>query len=146
MPVVSLQLDAATNTAHVRMRGDVRATDVLATINTLYHEPRFDRGMKVFFDMRQARVAMSPQEVREVVTFASAQRDRRPGGRVAVVTDRDADYGMVRIAQVYLEEVQIELMVFRVAEEAKQWLEGEGDYQPQWPRKRAVSDEGEKAG
>ena len=146
MAAISIQIDSSRGWASITLRGEVRKVDVIAALDTLYHEPRFHSGMSELWDVRHGEAILSPLELTDIVYFVSQHTDKRGKGRTAVVTGRDVDYGMARIGQVHVEEHEIELMVFRALDEAERWLEGEGEYRPQFPS-AGQSDESEsKAG
>jgi hypothetical protein len=96
-------------------------------MDQLYSDPQFQPGMKVLWDARDARPDVTADDVRWIVHFVARHREARGKGRSAVVTGRDVDYGMARIAQVHLEPLPIELAVFRELEEAERWLESGSD-------------------
>lgn len=89
--------------------------------------------MSELWDLRNAEAMLSSEELPEIVAFVSQHIERRGKGRTAVVTGCDVDYALARIAQFHVEELGIELMVFRELDEAERWLKGEGEYRAQFP-------------
>jgi hypothetical protein len=113
--------------AVVTGRGDLELDDVVAALDQLYSDAQFQPDMKLLWDLRDARTAVTAGDVRSIVHFVSQHREARGEGKSAVVMGRDVDYGMARVAQVHLEPLGIELAVFRELEEAEQWLESGND-------------------
>jgi hypothetical protein len=123
--VISIAFHPARERAAVTGRGDLAASDIAQAAERLYHDPQFRSGMSTLLDLRGARPAVTSGDVRTIVSFVSKNLEIRGRGRCAVVTGREVDYGMARIAQAHLEGVGIELMVFRELEAAEQWLDWE---------------------
>jgi hypothetical protein len=128
------------------MRGEVSPQDISVTMEMLFDESHLSAGVHVLWDLRNARISVLPKQIPSIISTVSERLGAGWRGRSAVVTNRDVDYGTVRVAQVYLEDLGIELMVFRAMAEAEQWLAGEGDYQSQWPATRPARDNDTRAG
>lgn len=80
----------------------------------------------VLFDLSQGTIAKIDIEVFMQELDVAAQSDvRRAGGKTAVVTAKDVDYGLARLYQTHSEirYRPIEFRVFRNMPEAVQWLE-----------------------
>ncbi len=146
MPTISIRIGARPRRVVVTMRGEVSPQDVTVALKTLFDESQLSAGMPVLWDLRNARISVLPKEIPGIIATISERLGTRWRGRSAVVTNRDVDYGTVRVAQAYLEDSGIELMVFRTMAEAEHWLEGEGEYQSQWPATKPDRDNDTKAG
>jgi hypothetical protein len=146
MTTLSIRIDPQPKRVIVTMRGEVSPKDVTVALQMLFDESHLSTGVPVLWDLRNAQIAVLPREIPGIISMLSERLGRQWKGRSAVVTNRDVDYGTVRIAQVYLEDLGIELMVFRAMADADQWLDGEGDYQSQWPAARPNRDNDSKAG
>jgi hypothetical protein len=146
MAAISVQIEQLRGWATITLRGNVSKTDAITALDLLYQDPQFNAGMSELWDLRNAQAILSPVELTEIISFVSQHTERRGKGRTAVVAGRDVDYGMARIAQVHVEELDIELMVFRALDEAERWLEGEGEYRPQFPAAGQSEGSGSKAG
>lgn len=146
MAAISVWIDPSRGRATITIHGEVRKEDIVAALDTLYHEPRFQSGMSQLWDIRHGEAILSPAELTDIISFVYQHTRERGKGRSAVVTGREVDYGMARIAQVHVEEVGIELMVFRELDEAEQWLEGEGEYSPHLPATGQADESESEAG
>ncbi|KPJ88795.1 MAG: hypothetical protein AMS18_13130 [Gemmatimonas sp. SG8_17] len=146
MPTISIRIDLQPKRVVVTMRGEVSPQDVAVALEMLFDESHLSAGVHLLWDLRNAQISVLPKEIPSIISAVSERLSGRWRGRTAVVTNRDVDYGTVRVAQVYLEDLRIELMVFRAMAEAEQWLAGEGDYQSQWPATRPDRDNDTRAG
>ena len=107
-------------------RGDLVASDVTVAAAQIYGDPQFQPGMSTMWDVRGARPTVDAGQVRGVVSFVSAHVEQRGRGRCAVVTGREVDFGMARMASVFMEGIGIDLRVFRDLDGAQSWLDREG--------------------
>jgi hypothetical protein len=125
MGLVSTTFLASKDRVIVTVRGECLAADLLDTGDRLYDDPQFRTGMSTVLDLRGAIPAVTADNIRTIVSFISRNLERRGRGRCAVVVERDVDYGMARMGQAYLDEVGVELGVFRDLAAAERWLDGE---------------------
>jgi hypothetical protein len=124
-PVMAVRIESSRERVVVTGRGDVSERDVVATLELMYRDPRFQPSMTKLWDLQRAHLAISSQGIHDIVHFASKRPEIAEAGRTAVVTGRDVDYGIVRVAQVHAEQMLgTELMVFRATDEAERWLGG----------------------
>lgn len=123
--MISIDVQSSEQRVVLTGRDDLVADDIVAALQRAYGDPQFAFGMNVLCDLRHARTDLTPGDIRRIVDFVSRHREARGPGRSAVVTSRDVDYGMARIAQVHLEPAGVELAVFRDLQEAEQWLGAE---------------------
>jgi hypothetical protein len=79
------------------------------------------RGKPIVWDLRSARLAVLPAEVRQLAEFILEGQppDHRPA--VAFVTGRDADFGMVRMFEVFREKPSTVVQGFRDLDKAISW-------------------------
>jgi hypothetical protein len=103
--------------------GELVASELMDTAARLYDNPQFHSGMSTVLDLRGAIPAVTAHNVRMIVSFMSKNLGRRGKGRCAIVVSREVDYGMARMAQAYLDEVGVELAVFRDLADAEHWLD-----------------------
>jgi hypothetical protein len=128
-PVMAVRIESSRERVFVTGRGDISASDVVGALELMYRDPRFRSSMTKLWDLQHAHLAISSQDIHHVVSFASKRPEIVGAGRTAIVTGRDVDYGMVRVAQVHVEQMLgTELMVFRAIDDAESWLGGEGGY------------------
>ena len=127
MGLVSIAFLPSKKRVVVTGRGDLVASDIMDAAARVYGDPQFQCGMSTLLDVRGARPAVTADKVRTIVGFVSHNLERRGKGRCAVVTGREVDYGMARMAHVYMEAIGIKLMVFTDLEAAERWLDWEGE-------------------
>jgi len=123
MGVISVAFPISKERVVLTGHGDLAASDIIEAAAQVYADPRFQPGMDSLLDMRGARTTVSADEVRMMVETVSRNIEVRGKGRCAVVTSREVDYGMARIALVHMELIGIELTVFRELAEAERWLD-----------------------
>jgi hypothetical protein len=66
---------------------------------------------------------LSVDELRKISGFASIHKKELGGGKIAMVTSRDLEYGLSRMLSVFVSQLgKSQLEVFRTREEAIDWL------------------------
>jgi hypothetical protein len=87
-------------------------------------DPRWQPPMRVLIDYRLLDWGqMTAAEVEERVEVISHYSDRIGASRVALVTSRSLDFGLLRMKEAQLEgRVSYEIRVFRSMDDARQWL------------------------
>lgn len=78
-------------------------------------------GRCALWDFRGARFDVSPDDVRGIAMFILRHQPDPPPAKMAFVVDRDVDYGMARIFEVFREDPRTEFRVFMDFEEAIAW-------------------------
>jgi hypothetical protein len=79
------------------------------------------RGKPVVWDFRSAELDFKAADVRALADFVLDRQPSPPPSRVAFVTARDADFGFVRMFEVFREHPSTRVRVFRVYDEAVDW-------------------------
>ena len=82
----------------------------------------------VLWDLRRGSLAaISSQSIQMIVSAGAPHAHRRQGGRTAIVSSRDLDFGLSRMFQTIaeLEHVPFEIRVFRDLNAAMAWLRNE---------------------
>ena len=97
--------------------------DMLKAVDVALSSVGHGRKVKLLFDERNATYLPSTEELRQIVEYI--KRWRHLIKRIALVVGKPAQYGMGRIAEVYLESVEGAFMVFYDMEQASQWLDQE---------------------
>ncbi len=108
----------------VVMEGHIDLTRVKALVEEFVAHPQFERGMRVLWDARQLSCfELNFDDMREFGKFLAGLRERRGGGRSALVANDDAVFGTFRIHQLLNQTlVSYEFHVFRDFDEARRWL------------------------
>jgi hypothetical protein len=126
MGLISIRFVPSEQRVIVTGSGDLAVSDMMDAASRIYSDAQFERGMTMMADFSAARLMLSADNVWTVAGFVSRNLERRGKGRCAVITGRDVDYGVVRMAQAYLEDAAVELGVFRNIGDAEGWLEHQG--------------------
>jgi hypothetical protein len=91
-----------------------------------FHELEADASLPARLDVLLDLTPMDSLPESYQLKSVAAEMDRMQSkvtwGRFAVVADRDALYGMIRMFQVFTENVFVSSRVFRSLEEAGVWL------------------------
>ena len=80
----------------------------------------------VLWDMRgMTGERLSSDELRRMISFIKLHEVKRPGGKTAIVTSTDLDFGLSRMSDALGESEQLPWRIrgFRSMEEAVKWLE-----------------------
>jgi hypothetical protein len=123
MPMpVTYQIDAASGIIRTRCVGAVTLEEVIAHFRDLIRDPDCPRRLDVLLDLTEETSLPESEEIRIVAYEISRLRERVEFGMCAVAACRDALYGMLRMFQVFTEELFGETWVFRSLAEAEAWL------------------------
>ena len=123
MPMpVTYQIDAANGIVRTRCVGAVTLGEVLAHFRDLAQDPDCPKRLDVLLDLSEQTSLPESQELRIVAYQMSRVRERVEFGTCAVVAYENALFGMLRMFQVFTEELCGETWVFRSLPEAEAWL------------------------
>jgi hypothetical protein len=100
--------------------GCLAVEELRRLLSALYRGAEAAASLRMLWDLSGARVPSS-FDVRSLTSFIDRNRPKIPG-RTAVVAAQDVAYGVSRVAQVHLEDVPVDLQVFRKREDAVEWL------------------------
>lgn len=122
---MSIHVDGTAGVVTITLQGELAWHDLAAAFDQVLDHADFAPGMNTLWDLRSARMhALSAADVRRIVAHAGRRRERRGRGRVAIVAERDIDYGMSRMFELFAaEQLPTPVMVFRDVEDAKRWFE-----------------------
>ena len=104
MPV-TYQIDTANGIVRTRCVGAVTLEEVLGHFRDLTQDPDCPRHLDVLLDLSQETSLPESQEMRIVAYEISRVRERVAFGTCAVVACSDALFGMLRMFQVFTEEL-----------------------------------------
>jgi hypothetical protein len=79
------------------------------------------RGKPIVWDLRSAELAVNATQVRELGRSILSAQPSPPPPKVAFVTGRDVDFGIVRMFEVFREDPATNVRVFRDYEAAIAW-------------------------
>src|SRR5712671_4316709 len=108
-----------------RFRPSVTASDVYSFIISEPPVPGGDQPYDILVDLRFAHVDLDTSaQAQSLAVVADRQDPNRRRGRVAVVADDDATFGIARMYAAYREKAGIAVEVFRRLDQAEIWLTG----------------------
>jgi hypothetical protein len=103
--------------------GALDIEEIYDAINRAIDDPDFEQGYDILSDHTGIDTALTRQQVLLTASHLETLTDHLAGTKWAVVTEKDASYGMMRMLSVFLEAVPIQLEVFRSLDEAEAWLD-----------------------
>jgi hypothetical protein len=123
MPMpVTYQIDAANGIIRTRCIGAVTLGEVLDHFRELARDPDCPRRLDVLLDLSEQTSLPESRELRIVAYEVSRVREQVEFGTCAVVAYENALFGMLRMFQVFTEELFGETWIFRSLPEAEAWL------------------------
>jgi hypothetical protein len=107
--------------------GEYEARDLPRTFLAALNDPACPNPVALLLDVREssALATRSVDDIRAIGQFLGPYRDRI-GGRTAVVTGSEAQYGVGRMGSIFTEAVGVEAHIFRDMESAIEWLNAPG--------------------
>jgi hypothetical protein len=121
MPV-TYQIDKASGIIHTQCTGRVTLEEVIGHFQELERDPECPDHLDVFLDLTHQATLPRPDELKEVSFELARVRPRVQFGSCAIVANRDALFGMLRMFEVLAEQAFRETRVFRDRSEAQAWL------------------------
>jgi len=121
MPV-RYQIDKANGLIRTRCVGDVTVQEVVDHFQTLAQDPDCPDYLDVLLDLSKQTSLPQSDELREVTEAIRRVRDRVRFGYCAIVASTDALFGMLRMFQVFTEDLFGEAHVYRSMADAEGWL------------------------
>lgn len=102
------------------VHGDISLTEIEQAISTFYQK---EATPNVLWDLRESSLRrLSTADVQKLITFLQTNEFVREKGKTALVAPNDADFGLVRMGEVYAEKLPTAFRVFRSVEEAHDWI------------------------
>jgi hypothetical protein len=108
----------------VRVVGEVSGEVIDELVRRMAADPRFDPSMPTVWDFSASigLAALSAEVLRGAATVLGRVREGGGHPRVAIVTPRDADYGIARMFEGMTEtRILVELGIFRDLDAAVAW-------------------------
>jgi hypothetical protein len=117
---VSIKIEPETDMAIATCSGILRVSDAQEGATALWNTPGWS-GRSVVWDFREAQFDYSFSDAQKIAQFIFHHQPATPPSKVAFVTQRDVDFGMARVFEVYRQDPRTEFRVFREYEEAICW-------------------------
>ena len=121
MPV-SIEVDRGKQLTTFTASGDLTSKEQIDALSEYY---RSDPTKNLVWDFRGVTGdRVTSNELRQVILFAKKHENLRSGGKTALVTSTDLDFGLGRMADAIaeLEGLPWKIRAFRTMEEAMEWL------------------------
>jgi hypothetical protein len=119
-----MQINESSGLVTLTVSGQVSYPGVIKTLAKMLEDPRFQKGADILWDFRSAELdRLTAADIRGITSFLEKKKESRGEGyKVAIVSERDADFGVGRMYEGYAGRLPFNVMVFRKMEEALQWL------------------------
>ena len=122
MPVIST-INTQPHVLEHRCRGTLQAQDIIEAFDAAIDLPGFERGMPVLWDMRDARIDASPEEMRSLITHVGLMRGNRGTGyRLAIVAQDAVLIVLADIFKALSSPLSFQVRIFRDIKEARSWI------------------------
>jgi len=121
---IAFDLDHEARMIRTRCVGDVTFDEVVAHFQELAGLAPLPRGIDVVLDPTAMESLPEGGQMQGVAFTVDQTQVTDAWGAWAVIADRDALYGMIRILRVFVEAIVPDFGVFRSEDEALSWLEG----------------------
>ncbi len=117
---ITYRIDKTAKLIRARVFGEISFDDFRTTLREMLEDPDFDPSFGRLWDIREARLILSGDDVRGL---AQVVRKFVGGRRSAVVAQSDLAYGLARMYSALVEEAGIDVQAFRDMDEAMTWLQ-----------------------
>jgi hypothetical protein len=121
MPVTYV-IDSSRKLIRTKCIGDVTLPEVIDHFRQLVRDPECPEYLDVLLDLSEETSLPSTSQLHAVAHEIKTVRQRVRFGMCAVVAERDALYGMLRIFEVLAQNYFLAIHVVRTREEAETWL------------------------
>lgn len=118
-----LEIEPGSGMAIATCSGTLDLEEARKGVTALWVHPDWS-GVSAVWDFRAARLNFSTPDIREAAQFVLAHQPRTPPARMAFVTAHDADFGMLRMFEVFRESPATAVRAFRDLKEALTWARG----------------------
>jgi SpoIIAA-like len=138
MPVL-YQIDKANGMIRTKCVGDVTLEEVIQHFQTLAQDPDCPDQLDVLLDLTEQTSLPRTDQMREVTSAIGRVRQRVRFRICAIVAATDALFGMLRMFQVFTEDLFHEAEVFRSLHDAEAWLAARRAGEHELPEKSQIS-------
>jgi hypothetical protein len=119
---VTYEIDADTGTIWTKCAGSLTLQEVIDHFRALEQDPKCPERLDVFLDLRETSSLPETSQMPTIVGEVRRIRGRVHFDACAIVADRDALFGMMRMFEAMAEQHFRVTRTFRVATEAEAWL------------------------
>lgn len=122
MPI-SYRIESPGDLIVVEAIGEVPVEAYVDLWNEMIADERISPGPRILADFRKVEVRRSGAEVRSVAATVHRFQAFVEGGRMAVIADQPASFGLARMYESLVEPTAFEVRVFRDPDEARAWID-----------------------
>jgi hypothetical protein len=122
MPV-SYEIDRRRNRITTRCSGDTTLSEVLAHFDIIERDPDRPSHLDVFLDLTEQTNLPTAQQIQAAASRVGMAKWMIDFRACAIVVNRDALFGMLRMFEVFAHPHFERLRVFRDASHARAWLD-----------------------
>lgn len=121
MPITH-RIESDSSIVYVDVTGSPSTAEMCEAIDRVVADPDFQAGFGLLSDHRRLDVPATTDQVHAILGRLTEHKSAFGTIRWAIVVDRTASFGMMRMLSVLAEEVPARVEVFRSVDEAKSWL------------------------
>ena len=123
MAIVDRRIDAEKDLTIYKVNGELSNEELLRLNNELFMGQSTE---KIIFDFRNGSLKnISTGVFKQKIKNSKSRAEKRKEIKVAIIANKDIDFGMGRMyaAYVEMEDIGVTISVFRTQSEALQWLD-----------------------
>ncbi len=121
MPVI-YQINYEDSIIETHCTGEVTLAEVLDHFRQLETESSLPERLDVLLDLDEMTSLPESAELQEVTRAVERLKAKVDWGTCAIVANRDALFGMIRMFEVFVEGLFVRTRVFRLRKDAERWL------------------------
>jgi hypothetical protein len=123
---MELQIDNGKNTAYIKLSGQLDKQNILNAFESAVADADYRSGMNRLWDFRMADLsALEPSTIMEMSRHSAKYPEGVKDVKVALVAERDLEYGLSRMFAAYSMHEHVTVSVFYTIDEAEAWLAGD---------------------
>ena len=107
----------------IEFSGTLSDDEIRTFVSTVLGDPQFEPGLDVLSDHTRLAEAITMEQFYLLLSLFQARPQRLRGVRMAIVTRRDASFGMMRMLSAKVESIPMTVEVFRDLAAAEVWLQ-----------------------
>lgn len=120
MPI-AVSFDSNSRIWMITIEGEVAPEEVVEALRGMYESPDYAPDSPRLYDARESAASISARDMQRLATLQLSRESTR-NARSAIVTSRQASYGVARMYQTHAEDMPIEVELFQSIDDARAWL------------------------
>ncbi len=114
--------DDSSSITFFRASGSLRRDEVISALSAVYNDPGLKGPLLTLWDMREATINWTPDDIQEVIEFIRTHRRLASEGRSAMVAPESVSQEVAEAYRKFLARVPVVQLMFPSVEEALAWL------------------------